>query len=57
VLEVDHINQMLNKKEGQEVRLSLKNQSGKEFDQIVKPVSMATDADLCYSEWIIEGHG
>lgn len=51
VLEVEHINQLLNKKEGQEVRLSLKNQSGKEYDQIVKPVSMATDADLRYSEW------
>ena len=51
VLEVEHINQLLNKKEGQEVRLSLKNQSGKEYDQIVKPVTMGTDADLRYSEW------
>lgn len=51
VLEVDNINQLLNKKEGQEVRLSLKNQSGKTYDQIVKPVSMETDADLRYSEW------
>lgn len=51
VFEVVNINQLLNKKEGQEVRLSLKNQSGKEYDQIVKPVSMETDADLRYSEW------
>jgi len=51
VVEVEHINQLLNKKEGQEVRLSLKNQTGKEYDQIVKPVSMGTDADLRYSEW------
>lgn len=51
VLTVEHINQLLNKKEGQEVRLSLKNQSGKEYEQIVKPVSMATDADLRYCEW------
>jgi len=51
VLEVSHINQLLNKKEGQEVRLTLKNQAGKEYEQIVKPVSMGTDADLRYSEW------
>jgi tricorn protease len=51
VLEVEHINQLLNKKEGQEVRLCLKDQTGKAYDQIVKPVSMATDADLRYSEW------
>jgi len=51
VLDVEQINQLLNKKEGQEVRLSLKNQAGKNYDQIVKPVSMATDEDLRYSEW------
>jgi tricorn protease len=51
VLEVEHISQLLDKKEGQEVRLSLKTQSGKDLEQIVKPVSMATDADLRYSEW------
>ena len=50
MLEVDHINQLLNKKEVQEVRLGLKNQMGKEYDQIVKPVSMTVDADLRYSE-------
>lgn len=51
VLEAEHINQLLTKKEGQEVRLSLKNQAGKTYDQIVKPVSMGTDAELRYSEW------
>lgn len=51
VLKVGHINQLLNKKEGQEVRLTLKDQKAKEYEQIVKPVSMSTDADLRYSEW------
>lgn len=51
VLKVTHINQLLNKKEGQEVRLTLKDQMGKEYDQIVEPVSMGADADLRYSEW------
>ena len=51
VLEVEHINQLLNKKEGQEVRLSLKTQSGREIEQIVKPIGMSAEADLRYSEW------
>ncbi len=51
VLDVVHINQLLNKKEGQEVRLTLKDQSAKEYEQIVKPVSMDNDANLRYSEW------
>jgi tricorn protease len=51
VLEVVHINQLLNKKEGQEVRLTLKDRSAKEYEQIVKPVSMDDDTNLRYSEW------
>jgi len=51
VLDVVHINQLLNKKEGQEVRLTLKDRSGKEYEQIVKPISMDDDANLRYSEW------
>ncbi len=51
VLDVVHINQLLNKKEGQEVRLTLKDRSAKEYEQIVKPVSMDDDANLRYSEW------
>ena len=51
VLSVENINQLLSKKEDVEVRLSLKDKNGREYDQIVKPVSMGTDADLRYSEW------
>lgn len=50
-LTVEHINRLLDKKEGQEVRLSLKNGSGKAYDEIVKPVSMSADAGLRYNEW------
>jgi tricorn protease len=51
VLDVVHINQLINKKEGQEVRLTLKDRSAKEYEQIVKPISMDDDANLRYSEW------
>lgn len=51
VLEVEHINQLLNKKEGIEVRLSLTNSLGKNYEQIVKPISMSQDANLRYCEW------
>ncbi len=51
VLDVDHINQLLNEKSGQEVRLTLKNSEGKAYDEIVKPITMSADADLRYSEW------
>ena len=51
VLTVGHINQLLNKKEDQQVRLTLKDQQAKEYEQIVQPVSMDADADLRYSEW------
>ncbi len=40
----------LNKKDGVEVRLTLKSNS-KEYEQIVAPVKMNDDADLRYSEW------
>jgi tricorn protease len=51
VLTVEHINRLMDKKEGQEVRLMLKDAKGMEYEQIVKPVSMAADASLRYSEW------
>jgi len=51
VLGVENINQLLSQKEEVEVRLSLKDKDGREYDQIVKPVSMGTDADLRYSDW------
>ncbi|MCD6355411.1 MAG: PDZ domain-containing protein, partial [Prolixibacteraceae bacterium] len=51
VLVVEHINLLLNKKEGQEVRLTLKDKSGKTYEQIVKPITMLADANLRYSEW------
>jgi tricorn protease len=51
VFSTDHINRLLDRKEGQEVRLTLKDQDGKSYDQIVKPVSMAADAGLRYNEW------
>jgi len=51
VLEVDHINQLLNEKADQEVRLSLKNDAGNSYDEIVKPISMGADANLRYCEW------
>jgi len=50
VLSVDHINRLLTKKEGLEVRLTLRDQEGKTYDQMVKPVSMAADANLRYNE-------
>ena len=51
VFGVKNINQLLSQKQGIEVRLSLKNNDGKEYDQIIKPVSIGADADLRYSEW------
>jgi tricorn protease len=51
VLTVDHINRLLDKKDGQEVRLTLKDNDGKVYDQIVKPVSMLNDAGFRYNEW------
>ncbi len=51
VLEVDHINQLLNKKAGQDVRLTLKNSAGIIFDEIVKPITINADANLRYCEW------
>ncbi len=51
VLDVTHINQLLNGKAGQEVRLSLLDKSGKDYEQIVTPFSMSADANLRYSEW------
>ncbi|MBT6006164.1 MAG: PDZ domain-containing protein, partial [Prolixibacteraceae bacterium] len=51
VLEVEHINQLLNKKEGQEVRLTLFDKSDINYEQIVKPITMFADASLRYSEW------
>lgn len=51
VLSADHINRLLDKKEGQEVRLTLKDLTGKVYDEIVRPVSMSADANLRYNEW------
>jgi tricorn protease len=51
VLSVDHISRLLDRKEGQEARLTLKDGEGKPYDQIVKPVSMSADAGLRYNEW------
>ena len=51
VLEVGHINQLLNEKAGQDVRLTLKNNAGKTYDEIVKPITMSADANLRYDEW------
>jgi len=51
VLEVEHINQLLNEKAGQDVRLTLKNDAGKTYDEMVKPITMSADANLRYSEW------
>lgn len=51
VLEADHISRLLDKKEGQEVRLALRDDGAKEYAQIVKPVSMQADANLRYNEW------
>lgn len=51
VLDVEHINLLLNKKEGQEVRLTCKDNSDQTYEQIVKPISMSADANLRYCEW------
>ncbi|MCG6187226.1 S41 family peptidase [Maribellus maritimus] len=51
VLKAGHINQLLNEKAAQEVRLTLKNSAGKTYDEIVKPISMSADANLRYCEW------
>lgn len=51
VLDVNHINILLNKKDGQEVRLTLVSASGKKYEEIVKPISMSADANLRYCEW------
>lgn len=51
VLEVDHINLLLSKKEGIEVRLTLTDNSGKSYNQIVKPITMSQNGNLRYSDW------
>lgn len=51
VFEVEHPNVLLNKKAGQEVRLTLVDALGKEYEEIVHPVNMFADANLRYCEW------
>lgn len=51
VLDMENINQLLNGKTGLEVRLSLLDNSGKDYEQVVTPISMMDDYNLRYCEW------
>lgn len=50
-LDSPDINQLLLNKAGVQVRLKLKNSSGKNYDEIVKPISASEFSGLRYSEW------
>lgn len=51
VFEEDHISMLIQNKDGQQIRLSMKHPDGKNFEQIVVPISSSREMDLRYSDW------
>jgi len=51
VLEAEHISQLMLKKVGQQVRLTLKNSDSNSYDEIVKPISSNQELNLRYTDW------
>lgn len=53
VLEAAHISELIQKKVGQQVRLTLKHSDGSTFEEIVKPISSNQESNLRYTDWEI----
>lgn len=51
LLEADHPSALLRRLNQKQVRLTLKNSSGSEYEEIVKPISTGQESHLRYSEW------
>jgi tricorn protease len=50
-MEVSHLNSLLQNKSNLQVRLKLKRPDGKQYEEIVTPISSASFSNLRYSEW------
>lgn len=47
-----NVYQLLNRKAGKRVRFSFKGKDGKQFDEVIKPISLRAQSGLLYERWV-----
>lgn len=49
-----NVYQLLNRKAGKRVRFSFKGKDGKQFDEVIKPISLRAQSGLLYERWVAD---